>query len=533
MQTDLNQLEPHRGPFRARVCIVGAGIAGLTLASRLAAKGIDVALLECGGHALNAATQRELESLITPHAGTREGRFHALGGASLRWGGQLLPLPADAEGPWASLAPSLAGYYEEAQSILGVDDLPFEANGFFAATYTPAPPLFAALPDLETRLSKWIPFPRRNLASTLGRELILNRHAHVCLHAQATELVLAPNGARLEAVLTRTRNGRMFRFEADHFVLAAGTVETVRLLLASRSVAPEGIGNAHDQVGRNFHDHLTLPAASLIGPTRRYLVRELRPWLFDTSRFGNSIFGPSPFGATLHTAKLIAPPELRRELDLNPVLAHLTIDEPPNSGLNTVRELLTSRQRGELRRTLGSSLRHLPGALARSLCLAGTAAVENRRFVSRGASVHLQLNATQDTPSLSRITLSAEPDALGTPLPIVDWRVTAHELHTLRAFAAWLRDRFATVGLTGLDWLPALFDDSAPLPVNDARHAMGGACFGPDPRTSVVDSDLTVHDVANLSIAGCAVFPDGSPQLPTLPLIALTLRLADRLESLH
>jgi choline dehydrogenase-like flavoprotein len=38
-----------------------------------------------------------------------------------------------------------------------------------------------------------------------------------------------------------------------------------------------------------------------------------------------------------------------------------------------------------------------------------------------------------------------------------------------------------------------------------------------------------VHGLRNLFIASAAVFPDGSPQLPTLPLMALTLRLAQHL----
>jgi choline dehydrogenase-like flavoprotein len=58
---------------------------------------------------------------------------------------------------------------------------------------------------------------------------------------------------------------------------------------------------------------------------------------------------------------------------------------------------------------------------------------------------------------------------------------------------------------------------------------MGGACMGNDVTSSVVDAELTVHGVGNLSIASAGVFPSGSPQLPTLPLMALTLRLAERI----
>ncbi len=70
---------------------------------------------------------------------------------------------------------------------------------------------------------------------------------------------------------------------------------------------------------------------------------------------------------------------------------------------------------------------------------------------------------------------------------------------------------------------------AAMVGLEDARHAMGGACMGDDPRTSVVDREMRVHGVGNLSVASAAVFPDGSAQLPTLTMMALALRLAERL----
>ena len=86
------------------------------------------------------------------------------------------------------------------------------------------------------------------------------------------------------------------------------------------------------------------------------------------------------------------------------------------------------------------------------------------------------------------------------------------------------------MGLRGVEWVPEMFVEGAALPgLDDARHAMGGACMGTDPRSSVVDAELRAHGVANLSIASAAVFPTGGAQLPTLTMMALALRLADRL----
>ncbi len=49
MFVDLEELAAPAAPIRAKVCIIGAGLAGHTLAQSLAAAGIQVALMEAGG----------------------------------------------------------------------------------------------------------------------------------------------------------------------------------------------------------------------------------------------------------------------------------------------------------------------------------------------------------------------------------------------------------------------------------------------------------------------------------------------------
>jgi choline dehydrogenase-like flavoprotein len=358
----------------------------------------------------------------------------------------------------------------------------------------------------------------------VGRELISHPRACVYLHAQVTELLLAPSRTHLEAVIVRNPAGARIRFEAEHVVLAAGTVETSRLLLASRSVATEGVGNANDQVGRNFHDHVTLPAATLTGAARARVVSELRPWVFFPGKLSNMR------GGTLHSVKLEASREMRARLELNPILAHIAIVEPEGSGIAVVRELLRALQHGDLRRGLTTHALQIPGAMLEGARLALGAKLQHRRFISDGAMLKLQFNVAQDAPSQSRIMLGSEGDAYGVPQAVVDWRVTENELATMRRYAAHLKAQFEAMGLMGVDWLPELFARDAALPgLEDARHAMGGACMGSDPRTSVVDAEMTVHGVRNLSIASAATFPTGSAQLPTLTMMALSLRLAERL----
>jgi len=61
---------------------------------------------------------------------------------------------------------------------------------------------------------------------------------------------------------------------------------------------------------------------------------------------------------------------------------------------------------------------------------------------------------------------------------------------------------------------------------------MGTTRMSTDPATGVVDPDGKVHGMANLHVAGSSVFPTGGWAFPTFTVVALSLRLAERLRAL-
>ena len=78
----------------------------------------------------------------------------------------------------------------------------------------------------------------------------------------------------------------------------------------------------------------------------------------------------------------------------------------------------------------------------------------------------------------------------------------------------------------------------APLPVEgfsilkvkaSEAHIIGSTVMGTDPARSVLDPDLRHHAVRNLVVLGSGAFPTAAPANPTLTLVALALRSADRI----
>ena len=62
-------------------------------------------------------------------------------------------------------------------------------------------------------------------------------------------------------------------------------------------------------------------------------------------------------------------------------------------------------------------------------------------------------------------------------------------------------------------------------------HLMGTTRMGASPSSSVVDANGRVHGYANLFVAGSSLFPTSGYANPTLTIVALALRLADRLKA--
>ena len=508
--------------FASQVCVLGAGIAGLVLAHRLATRGFSVHLLEAGGLEFEQRSQSlyEAEMAADRHEGATEGRFRVFGGSSTRWGGQLLPYTDDIFAPvagipshgWPIGQEAIEPYYAEVLQIMGADALPFDEK-LLSALGRPAVKFGDGL---RLRFSKWAPFGRRNLAKSLGRDCIAHQGVTVFTHANA--IALQQIGVRVVSAAVKNYANASFTFAAEQFVVCLGTIESSRLLLASPGRDGSGVGNQFDQVGRYFHDHVGMRVAAIDGIARERVLARL---------------GPFVAANTLHTCKLEASPSLRGREALPAAMAHVVIEEPEDSGVAAVRNLLGSLQQGRFKQALASNLGPMLRGLGDVASLVWQSRVHRRRAVSARAKVWLKIDIEQIARPEDRIRLAGTRDPLGQRKALVDWRIGDEERETVSRFAPTVRRELEALGIAPLAWLPGVLDaDNHPPPMTDTFHPMGGLRMGDDARSSVVDRDLKVHGIENLYVASCAVFPAGGSSNPTFTMMALTLRIADRLAAL-
>jgi len=315
------------------------------------------------------------------------------------------------------------------------------------------------------------------------------------------------------------------RVQARHFVLACGAIENARLLLASDDVEPNGIGNAHDQVGRFFMEH----TAGRLGKVET--PQPFALWAAFQKRFMED--GP-PIAPALRLGDA-AQAEGRA---LNSI-ATLKLQRDPSRGVALGNKLYHGLKHSINPTRRGRAIDHLSRGARGLIHRRVRMPIERFRANTGRTGLYLITRGEQAPNPDSRVVLSYERDVLGSRRADLDWRLSFIDKHTARVLAdtfdAELR-RMGKGSVTPAAWL----DEPGPeWPIDPTignhplanYHHMGGTRMSADPARGVVDADCRVHGYANLYVAGSSVFSTSGWANPTLTIVALALRLADHLDS--
>ena len=515
---------------RVDACIVGAGPAGALVAAELAGQGYEVVVLEAGPRFDDSTRVERMERAIRPgietdvwdmggerdayssdgdrHYPLNVARVKGVGGSTLHWQGMVMRLhQSDFAGTagtgddpaWPISYDDLRPYYAEVERAFGVSgasDNPFAPPRQAPFPMPAFPPsysdsLFAPV-CAELGISMHSVPNARNSEPYDGRSQCVGYGTcqPVCpsgakydgtVHIESAE----ENGAtvidraavqrlnhdadRITAATYATPDGE-YRQEADTFVIAAGGVETPRLLMLSASEQyPDGLANASGAVGRFFMDHLFAGMGGrLEEPTRQnhvgFLTSESHQFYDDAddefAPFKLEFFnyaGPSPVGMAL-------------------------------TGDDWGDDLL-----GRLREDYGT-------------------------HIAMGGLVE-QLPRADSYVGLDRSTT----DNHGNPVPDMHWNVGDRALRTIERANEIQRSILEELGVE-IEWT------AGPDSTGPAYHHMGTTRMSDDPAEGVVDAECRTHDLDNCWIASSSVFPTGGAMNPTLTIAALALRVADAVD---
>ena len=528
-------------PHKTRVCIIGAGAAGITLACELDGCGFDVLLLEAGGLASRVGDFYE-GSATHPHPEPRQFRRVGFGGTTAVWGGRCVPFdPIDferrdhvANTGWPIPYEEVGRFYSAAMEYCDAGRV-----DFLAETSLPgAGPIIPGFNGDEVVDAHHI--ERYSLPTDFGRRyrhrLHKSENVTVMLGLRCLKLNRAPGEDMIESAEFIDRSGRMHTVRSDVFVLAAGGIEVPRLLLASDQTG-SGFGNLGDCLGRFYMCHFENTCGRIV-PHKKpvafrfertsdgvYCRRQMRftPTAQRAHHLLNTVFrlhfpsySDASHGSSVMSAIYLAKSALLPEYQ-------------------TILQQQTNAPASPPLQHIGNVLRDLPG-LARFAgdCLFRIRLAKRKLpytlVANADGSFPLEFNAEQTPDPANRITLREDRDRHGVPRVHIAWRLGEQDAQAvLRAFHL-LRESLEHSGAGQL-----MFDDER-LARQIARsiplgHHIGTARMASTPGKGVVDRNCAVFGLPNLYVASSAVFPTCSHANPTLTIVALAVRLAQHLRS--
>lgn len=538
---------PHGSVVDCDLLIIGSGPAGVTVATEMVGTPHKVILLDSGGARETPQARDLLRGYVWPH-GSHEplenNRRRQFGGTSTAWGGRCIPMDAIdlVRRSWIPFSgwplewQDINVHLARATALCEAGDAVFDVSAAFPERQREMIRGFDGADIVSHMLERW--GPPTNFARRYGPSLERSGNVTVMLNSTVTGLKLDAATRRVESAEVTAIAGHRFTVRARNIVLACGGIENARILLASNDVAPAGIGNDFDNVGRYYMSHLS----------------GMHAWA-ELKDCGKSfVFEFEKHRETYVRRRLWVTPEAQRREEIgNAIATFLTpfadsaYQTPALSsaiflakfGIDLARQRSTASfkdNRKLLFRHMSCVARNLPELLPQ-IAEAG----RQRYFSKRRLPILLprktDLNnrfglcyQTEHAPNAdSRIVLHTERDALGVPRVEVRIAFSDLDVRTVVTTHALIKKQFRESGTGELiynektlagDVLDKLrsFDSAA--------HHAGTTRMSADQRNGVVDKNCRVHGTQNLFVAGSSVFPTSSHANPTLTIVTLALRLA-------
>jgi gluconate 2-dehydrogenase alpha chain len=282
------------------------------------------------------------------------------------------------------------------------------------------------------------------------------------------------DGGRATGVEYTGPEGETRTETAGHVILAAGGLETPRLLLLS--------GFEHPMIGRNVMFHL-----------QTYVMGELPERIHGHK--GRSVTHVHddflvPDAASLAAARQAGLPWFKGGMVEHAGPAHPILEAKLVPWGTAHKDAMRQSQLRE----------HLWG-----FCMQG-----------------------EDLPQMSnRVDLDPHVrDVRGFPALRVTYRPHGHEQVASAYYGPKMQDCLRTAGAK---WASTFASPGPSNPVPVSRHVAGTTRMGTDPATSVCDEWGRMHDLPNVVVADSSLFPTGAGYGPTLTLVALAIRNMDAL----
>ena len=500
--------------IQANICIIGAGAAGLYLASELAKQSLDVVIIEAGPISALSTSKIGFDPIfeLDDYPAATLGRYFGLGGSTTRWGGALIPhsfhdlrIGCNWEAVWSHVVDVIRSNASDVLLNLGYkNELDFDS---YAASKIPDAAKELKRHGIDIQASLLMPFGRKNflgLLSTLSPSLSPRIFYNAVVNKWVSRVGVSSDSSisRLHAV---SLNGNEVVVSANKFIISAGAIESARILLEINESSGCRILPQNTSVGSFLADHLSMPIADVAESDR---VK------------ASTLFAPRFEGGWMRGFRFLE----KAPSDYSPrSFAHFIFDNK-NTGFHVAKDLLGALQG---RRAPKTSLKELISGFGDMSSLAYHRFSDSQLFINRSCPVRLQLDIEQSSVKWNSVALSKDFDDYGRRIASICWSVSEDDLSIFYKQSSILLNLWSASSESLPKLVPIKFDGPLSKPY-DAYHPVGTCRMGYDP-DSVVDINLKVRSIANLWCVSTGVLPSAGTANPTFTLLCLTQAFASKL----
>lgn len=304
-------------------------------------------------------------------------------------------------------------------------------------------------------------------------------------------------------MIAKSATNKEVKVYAKKFIIAAGAIESARILLEMNCKAEDNLFNKNGTIGCFLSDHLSISIADVCFEERKNIIR---------------LFSPYFEGSWMRGIRFL---ETNREKNIPRYFTHF-IFENNSIGFSILKEILSSIQKRKLPKL---SLIIFGKGLVDLFFLVFSKIFYSRLYIHKNTPCHLQLDMEQIGIVDNQIYLDNSTDIFNRKKAKIKWSISDADMEAIKLISI----NFINCWNNSHESLPKLIPKGIKKEVtkpHDAYHPVGTCRIGTI-SDGVVDSNLKVWGTSNIWVISTGVLPSAGTANPTLTLLCLAQNLVD------
>lgn len=521
MILNLNKLNKYN-KISTKICIIGAGTAGLFLASQLSSKKKEVIIIEAGDeHAtsfvrkyfkINSNTQHYINNK------NENSRAFGIGGTSTIWGGFMVPMQRsefekNSLFSWPIKFKDLQKYYSIVKKKLKIEIIDLDKNSNSTNLIKKNYNLKFFKKIFNLNFGIYLNKNKKNFYNTFIKKkndiglIYSNSRVFKINNLEKKK----NNKFSVKNILAKSNNGNILDIQAEIFILCCGAIKSTRLMHICNIDNKNFLSKKKISLGNNFSEQLKIYCGTFY----------VKNWI----KF-REFFSPIYWKNSYQFPRLILKSNLKKIRNRS-ITCQFVYDRPNKDWINIFKLFIRNQFNYKY---FVSILKLTPKIILDIYNFFYLRKIKKIWWFQKVSKINLYLFFDQNNRSSNKLIIKKDLYKEGrVNNTFLLWKINKEDIKTVKIFCQIFKDFWQKTGLQKIAYFK-------PIPKNShfickslkaIYHPTGSLMTGKNNSNSVTDENLRFRYLENLYICSTAVFPFGGSANTGLTLLALAARLSD------